>query len=224
MLLFHSGKHGGGGAVQVGKPRIILFRTVYGFCSKPHDNTKHSRVLIHVRIPFVRAVAVSDAGGAGHEILFLIGSGNTLHQNGHLFVLFFQSAEPSVFQRGIVHGAGVHPAHRLFEIGKAFLRASLIDAEDGFIFPGKGVAETVFQETGRAHDKRALTEILDHIEELLPYPGGEFPVQKIFLQFFRRGKIFFFCALPDPQFPAAVGYDIGIEYVGTDVKRIVRFT
>src|SRR5699024_5702976 len=95
MLLFHSGKHGGSGAVQIGKPRIILFRTVYGFCSKPHDNTKHSRVLIHIRIPFVRAVAVSDAGGAGHEILSLIGSGNTLHQNGHLFVLFLQTAEPS---------------------------------------------------------------------------------------------------------------------------------
>ena len=189
MLLFHGGQHGHGGAVQIGKPGVVLLGPVHGLGAEAHDDPQHSGARIHVGEPFVGAVAVAHAGGAGQEVVSVIGAGHPLHQDGHLLVLFVQTPHTAVFQGGIVHGAGVYPPDGLLEGFQPLLGAALVDAEHRLILPGEGIAEAVLQEAGGADNKGILAEVFQDADEPFPDLFGEDTLQKMLPQFLSRGEI-----------------------------------
>ena len=116
-----------------------LLCPIYRLGAKPHDNTQHAGRRVHIRIPFISAVAVSHSGGAGHKIFLMVRSGYTLYQDSHLFILFFQSPEQPVFQSGIIHGAGINGAHGLLKFCQPLLGASLIYTEHGLVLSAKAL-------------------------------------------------------------------------------------
>ena len=136
-------------------------------------------------------MAVANTRGAGHEVFPVIGAGYPLHQNRHLLILFVQSPHPAVFQRGDVHGAGVHLPDRLLESLQTLLRAALIDAENRFIFPGESVSEAVLQKTGGADDKGVLSKVFQHIHEPFPDFCREYAAEQMLPQLARRAEVAF---------------------------------
>ena len=167
MLLRDGGVHCDRRPVQVGKPWIIRRRPIDGLRSKPHDQPQHARLRVHVRIPLIGAVAVTDSGGTGHEVPPPITPGHPLDQYGHLLVTLVQSAPEAVFQRGWIHGAGVYRPHRVFKGIQALVLRSAVDTEYGFIFSGKGVPEAVLQKPVMAVDILVLVFLPDILDGLI---------------------------------------------------------
>ena len=213
--------NGRGRAVQIGQAWIVLGGSVHGFGTESHDNSEHAGRGIHIRHPFVGAVTVADAGGAGHEIIAEAGTGNSLYQDCHLLVPVGQPPLVAIFQGGVIHGAGVNLPHCLFKLFQPFLGISLVDAENRFIFSGEGVAKSILQKTGRADDDRTLTVIFQHIQKLFPDVGGKLPGEQMFPQFSGGAEIAFFRSLADMKPPAVIGNNIGIEHIRTNIKRIM---
>ena len=163
-------------------------------------------------------MAVTNTGGTGHEVFSPVRAGHPLDQHRHLLVFFVEPPHPPVFQSGIVHGAGVYPPDGLLKFLQPLFRCTLIDAEYGFVFSGKGVAEPVLQKAGRADDIGTLPEIFQHRQKLLPDFCGESALQKVLPQFFRGPEVAFRCPLADAQTPVSIGDNVGVVNVRADIE------
>ena len=65
-----------------------------------------------------------------------------------------------VGKRFIAHGAGIDNPYGIKKLIEAVLTCPLIDAEDTFVFTGKGVAEIVFQKAAGADNYGRLAKIV----------------------------------------------------------------
>ena len=84
------GRGGDGGPVQIGKARVVLTGAVHGFGSQAHHNPEHPCVWVHIRVPFISTVAVAHSCCSRHKVFSIIRTGNSLHQNCHLFIFFIK--------------------------------------------------------------------------------------------------------------------------------------
>ena len=150
-------------------------------------------------------------------------AGDTLDQQGHLFIVLVEAALQPVGQGILVHGAGEDAAHRFLEKLVTPLRRALVDAEVALVLAREGVAEGVLQEAAGADDDRRLAEILQHQLKLL-------------LDLLRKGAAEHFglelpgtLEIPLPGLvgheglPPAVLDDVGVEDVGADEIGVVQF-
>ena len=94
----------------------------------------------------VGAGGIADARRARHEKARIMRTGNTLDKDAHLLVQMLKSAPFPVIQRREADGAGINGADGGLKRVQSLFRRSVIAAEDGFIFPGKGVAEAVLED------------------------------------------------------------------------------
>ena len=148
-------------------------------------------------------------------------AGNPLDQHSHLFVLVFQASLFPVLQSRYIHNTGVNSPHCILKDLQPLFQCSLIYTEHRLIFSRKGVAESVFQETGRTDDNGTLSEIFQHRAEFFPDIGRKLSGEQGLLKLSGFLKIAFFCPLGDPGLPAVIGNNIGIKYVRTNVIGIV---
>ena len=89
---------------------------------------------------------IADACRARHEKALVMRTGNPLDKDPHLLIQMLKPAPFPVIQRRETDGACIDSADGGFKRVQALFRRPVIAAEDGFVFPGKGVAEAVFQD------------------------------------------------------------------------------
>ena len=195
---------------------------VHGRCAQAHDQTQHALTGM-VCAESIGADGIADARRRGHIEMLIAGTGDTLDQNGHLLIPFIQAPAFAVIQCGQAHGAGIDCPDGVFKSLQPLLYGAVSGAENGFIFAGKGVAETVLQDGTGTHDDRIISVVLQKPAELRLHGPGKLPVQKQVLHLPGQGKILFLRPLLHPQIPETVVYDIGIKDIRPDIKRVVRF-
>ena len=94
-----------------------------------------------------------------------------------------------------------------------------------FIFSGEGIAVGVFKQTAGTHNYGGLSEIVEHLHELIYDVCREFPVEQFLLHligFFEHAVAWVHLDLPALP-PAVVFYDIGVKQIRPDEERVVRF-
>ena len=213
MFIRHVCLHGHCRPVQIYQSGIIVLCPVYGPGPKTCHQPEHSGTLIHIFTPLVGAVAISHPCRRREEIVSPVRAGNPLDQYSHLFIPVFQASLFPVFQSGYVHDTGIYPPHCVLKDLQPFFQSSLIYTEHRLIFSCKGIAKSVFQETGGTDDYGTLAEIFQDRPELFPDIGRKLPGKQSFLKLSRFFKIAFFCPLGDPGLPAVIRNNIGIKYV-----------
>lgn len=95
----------------------------------------------------VRIIGKTDTGCQWHIVIFILFARYLLYQQCHLLILIKQVPLFPIFKSRGGEGAGIYFSYGLFKFKKPLLKRALIGAEYGLIFSGKGVSESVFQET-----------------------------------------------------------------------------
>ena len=144
---------------QIDNSWIISFGTVDRTGPKTHDKPQHSAGSIQRIAPAIGAVGISDACSIGHQKIFVHGTGYTLNQKSHLFILITKPALFPVFQCRQIHGTGIYGADSIFQFRQTLGDITSVNAEDRFIFSGKCISKTVFLKTAGADNDRALPKI-----------------------------------------------------------------
>ena len=144
-----------------------------------------------------------------------------LDQKRHLFISLIEASSLSVIQRGKAHRAGIDRLDRTLELGEALLRCPAVGAEYRFIFSGKCISESVFEDTAGPYDIRILPVVLDDTDELFLHLFGKSTFHELVCEFLRQREIPLFGALADPKIPEIIIDDIGIVEIGPNIERIM---
>ena len=186
VFLTVAGKVGSLGFIQSHQSGIRTFRAVHGRSAHAHHQPQHSRAGIHIRQEYIGAVRIANPGCTWHVSRSVIRSGDSLNQQGHLFVSLIQSSPFTVIQGRKAHGAGIDGADRIFEFLQSFFQGSSVGTEYGLIFPGKGISKPIFQNAGRPDNIRILAivfqDVLEAILHLLRKCSSPEAVCKLFRQ------------------------------------------
>ena len=147
-------------------------------------------------------------------------------QQRHLLVLVEQAAALAVAQRLLGQGAGIDLAHGIEQVGEPLLARPLIDAEHAVVLAGEGVAIAVFQPRTGTHDEGPLAEVIEHGLELAQRRRGEAPGEDAgagALLAIQPLQETIRLALAPAHPPQAVVHEEGVEHLGADIERVVRF-
>ena len=159
--------------IEADEAGIGTFCPVHGGGAQAHDQTEHARRGIDIVQELVRAVGITDAGGAGHEVRSVGGTGNAHDKQRHLLVPAVQAAALAVVEGGESGRAGVDGTDSIFKFFEPFLRRTAVGAEHRLVLSGKGIVETVLQDTAGANDIGILAVVLQDMHELLLGIRGE---------------------------------------------------
>ncbi len=209
--------------IQIDKPRIRTVRAVDRHRAESHDKPQHTRLRIHRGQKTIRAERIADARSARHVIVFIVRTGDALHENCHLLIPFVEAAAFAVVQRRKAHRARIDRPDRILKGFQIFFRRSRVGTENRFVFSRKGIAEAVFQDGTGPHDHGIMAVVLEKPRELFHYIPRETAAFKALGHLAGQREKFFFASLPHAQIPEPVFHYISIENIRPDKIGIMRF-
>ena len=207
--------------VEAHQARIGPLRAVHGARPESHDKAQHACLGIERIHEPVSAVGVAHAGRAGKIVLAETRSGHALHKERHLLVAVRESAAQPVVEGRLAQRTGIDNPHRVLELLEALLGRPVARAEDGLIFAGESVAESVLQNAARPHDDRRRPVKIQKFPELLSDRLRENAVQELVCHLLRQREIALALALRHALPPEVIFNNIGIEDVRTYEEGVV---
>ncbi len=200
---------------------IIIGDHIHGASTHTPDEAKESILLLDLRRPTIQVTTERDSRTMWKEVASHLFAFHKLDQDADALIIISQFLEMAIEQRVRIHDAGVDSGDGVCQCRKFFFLRALVREKDAFVFTGKGSAEVILQQTGRADNERSIACFNNDLFEVLNNFRRELTLQEFSIQ---QRKIFphllfRFVFLVVPVNKAVEGHKV-VENIRAEVIRI----
>ena len=153
--------------------RVVVADAVDRPCAEARHETDEAVLAPEPRGPAELIAAESDARVGRHQVGSGARADDLLDHDAHLLVEVEQAVLGAVEDRVGGEDRGVDFSDGVEQRLEAHLLGALVGQEEALVFAREGRAQSVFEQTGAAHDQRPLAEVIERQREAPHEIGGE---------------------------------------------------